>query len=48
MRVSERGQITIPKVLRDQFGINQNVEIEMIPTKHGLLIQKRTTLAHPV
>lgn len=48
MRVSERGQITIPKALRDQFGINQNVEVEMIPTKHGLLIQKRTTLAHPV
>ena len=40
MRVSERGQITIPKTLRDRFGINQNVEVEMIPTKDGLLIQK--------
>ena len=48
MRVSGRGQITIPKALRDQFGINQNVEVEMIPTKHGMLIQKRTSLAHPV
>ena len=48
MRVSERGQVTIPKALRDQFGINQNVEVEMVPTKRGLLIQKRTTVTHPV
>ncbi|MCY3623205.1 MAG: AbrB/MazE/SpoVT family DNA-binding domain-containing protein [Gammaproteobacteria bacterium] len=48
MRVSERGQVTIPKTLRDQFGMNHNVEVEMIPTKRGLLIQKRTTTAHPV
>lgn len=48
MRVSERGQITIPKALRDQFGMTRNVEVEMIPTKQGLLIQKRTTAAHPV
>lgn len=48
MRVSERGQITIPKALRDQFGMNHNVEVEMIATKRGLLIQKRTMAAHPV
>ena len=48
MRVSERGQVTIPKTLRNQFGLNHNVEVEMIPTKRGLLIQKRTTAAHPV
>ena len=48
MRVSERGQITIPKALRDRFGMNRNVEVEMTPTERGLLIQKRTTAAHPV
>ena len=48
MRVSERGQVTIPKALRDRFGMNHNVEVEMIPTTRGLLIQKRTTTAHPV
>ena len=48
MRISERGQVTIPKTLREQFGMNHNVEVEMIPTKRGLLIQKRTTAAHPV
>ena len=48
MRISERGQITIPKHLRDQFGMTQNVEIEITPTEQGLLIQKRTAALHPV
>ena len=48
MRVSERGQITIPRALRERFGLHHNVEIEMAPTDHGLLIRKRTTAEHPV
>ena len=48
MRISERGQITIPKKLRDQFGINHNVEVDITPTRNGLLIHKRTAAQHPV
>ena len=48
MRISERGQITIPKTLRDRFGMNQDVEVEITPTENGLLIQKRTAAKHPV
>ena len=48
MRISERGQITIPKRFRDQFGMNTDVEVEITPTEHGLLIQKRTSAMHPV
>lgn len=48
MRISERGQITIPKPLRDRFGLNRDVEVEITPTKQGLFIQKRTAAAHPV
>ncbi|MXZ42358.1 MAG: AbrB/MazE/SpoVT family DNA-binding domain-containing protein [Caldilineaceae bacterium SB0666_bin_21] len=48
MKISERGQITIPKELRDRFGMNKDVEVEITPTKHGLLIQKRTAAQHPV
>ena len=48
MRISERGQITIPKRLRDRFGMNKDVEVEISPTEHGLLIQKRTAAKHPV
>ena len=48
MRISDRGQITIPKALRDRFGMNHNVEVEITPTDRGLLIRKRTTTEHPV
>ena len=48
MRISERGQITIPNRLRDRFGLNKDVEVEITPTEHGLLIQKRSAAQHPV
>ena len=48
MRISERGQITIPKPLRDRYGMNHNVEVEVTPIDEGLLIRKRTTAEHPV
>ena len=46
--ISERGQITIPKHLRERFGMHHNVEGDISPTEHGLLIRKRTTVGHPV
>ena len=48
MKISERGQITIPKRFRDRFGMHKDVEIEITPTERGLLIQKRTAVKHPV
>ncbi len=30
MRVSERGQITIPKEIREQFGLKENTEVEFV------------------
>ena len=48
MKISERGQITIPKALRDRFGLHTDVEVELIPTKDGVLMQKRSRTKHPV
>lgn len=48
MRISERGQITIPKRLRERFGMSRDVEVDITPTEHGLLIRKRTAPKHPV
>ena len=48
MRISKRGQVTIPKTLRDFFEMNPNVEVEITPTKNGLLIRKRSASIHPV
>jgi len=48
MKISERGQITISKPMREKFGLHKNVEVELIPTKEGILIQKRSRGKHPV
>ena len=48
MRISKRGQVTIPKALRNRFGLHHNVEVEISPTDRGLLIRKRTAAEHPV
>ena len=48
MRISERGQITIPKALRERFGLHHDVEVEISATDQGLLIQKRAAALHPV
>ena len=48
MKISERGQVTIPKTLRHRFGLYKNVEIDLLPVKEGLLIQKRSRGKHPV
>ena len=48
MRITERGQITIPKHLRERFGMHPGVEVEITPTDKGLLIRKRVDGQHPV
>jgi AbrB family looped-hinge helix DNA binding protein len=48
MKVSERGQITIPKAVRDRFGFHKDVEVELVLAKDGVLIQKRSRSKHPV
>ncbi|MCY3773339.1 MAG: AbrB/MazE/SpoVT family DNA-binding domain-containing protein [Gemmatimonadetes bacterium] len=48
MRISKRGQITIPKRLRDRYGLHQGIEVEIIPTKEGLLVRKAAKDRHPV
>jgi len=48
MKISERGQITIPKLLRDRFGLAKEIEVDLVSTKEGILIQKTTKGKHPV
>lgn len=48
MRVSRKGQITIPRRLRERFGLSHDVEVELTPTERGILIHKRTAARHPI
>jgi len=38
MKLTERGQITIPKELRDRYGISSGSEIELVGRPDGILI----------
>lgn len=48
MKISERGQITIPKRLRQRYGLTADTEVEIAQTDEGLLIRKRGQKRHPV
>ena len=41
MRISGRGRITIPKLLRDRLGLHRGAEVEVTPHDGGVLIRRR-------
>nr|CAA6830698.1 MAG: Unknown protein [uncultured Thiotrichaceae bacterium] len=44
MQISERGQVTIPKEYRKQFGFLPDTEVEFIPQNNQLvLVRKRSS-----
>jgi AbrB family looped-hinge helix DNA binding protein len=40
MRVTDKGQITLPKELRDQLGIGPGTEVEVIRRNDTLVVRK--------
>lgn len=36
MRISERGQVTIPQELRERYGLLPNTEVRFVPDETGL------------
>ena len=40
MRITEQGQVTIPTDLREQFGLDCDIEVEITATKEGVLIRR--------
>ena len=43
MRVTQKGQITIPISLRKRYGLQPNVEVEFLAEPEGIRIQKLGT-----
>ena len=41
MKVGERGQVTIPKSIRDRFGIGPNAEVEFRVDNGTIILQKK-------
>lgn len=42
MKVSKRGIITVPKALREQYGFQAGMEMELIDSDAGLLLRRKT------
>ena len=47
MRIGKRGRVTIPKTLRDRFGLTPGVEVQVTATEEGILV-RRSSGVHPV
>ncbi len=43
MVVGERGQVTIPKKMRDKYGLTPGVEVEFVDEAGGVKVCKRST-----
>ena len=48
MKIGERGQITIPKHMREKYGLLPNIEVDFVPEKSGVLIIKKVLDKSPV
>jgi AbrB family looped-hinge helix DNA binding protein len=42
MKVGERGQVTIPKELRDRYGIRGDTDVDFVDDGNGIRIVKRS------
>ena len=48
MKIGERGQVTIFKLLREKYGLFPSIEVEFVPEKDGIKLQKKTRYVSPV
>lgn len=47
MKISERGQITIPKRIRGKYGLESEVEVEFVEIDGTIQLRKKSMI-HPV
>ena len=48
MKIGERGQVTIPKKIREKYGLTPNMEVSFVEEEQGVLIRKKGPEASPV
>ncbi len=39
MRMTSKGQVTIPRELRERFGLDPGAEVEVVDGEHGALVR---------
>lgn len=40
MRINEKGQITIPRPLREKYGLTPDADVEFVDTGEGVVLRK--------
>ena len=48
MKIGERGQVTIPKNIREKYGLMPYIEVEFVHEENGVLIKKKSLRSSPV
>jgi AbrB family looped-hinge helix DNA binding protein len=48
MKIGERGQVTIPKNIREKYGFMPYIEVEFVLKETGVLIKKKSLHSSPV
>ena len=48
MKIVEWGQVAIPKTLRESYGLLPNIEVEFMPEKNCIKLQKNKPYISPV
>lgn len=46
--ISERGQITLPKKLRNRLGLKAGTRVTFVPSRQGLFIRKASAEGNPL
>jgi AbrB family looped-hinge helix DNA binding protein len=42
VKISKKGQVTIPKELREKFNFKEDIEIILLPTDEGILLKSKS------
>jgi len=48
MKIGERGQVTIPKEMREKYGLLPHIEVDFEEAQSGVLIKKKVRHTSPV
>jgi AbrB family looped-hinge helix DNA binding protein len=48
MKISERGQVTVPKKQRDRFGLKPDTDVEFVEVDHQLVLRKKRNGQLPI
>lgn len=48
MKITSKGQVTIPLPLRNRFGLTPGTEVEFVAQNGSVLLRRRSKRTHPI